>query len=351
MKLPSAWGIRDRRSFLKFSVLAGITAASSFIPAEDAGAFLFGRKEHKVSKTKLVMGTYVTLTAVHSSKGQAEEGIGAAFDEINRLNGILSRHISTTPIAQLNRVGSLKGAPPELVDVLRQSLDFHKHTGGAFDITVLPLLQLYESCFSQNAIPTGREIDERLDLIGSENVEINGSSVRMTKSGAGITTDGIAKGYIVDRASEVLIGKGVVNHLINAGGDIKTHGSASRGKPWTIAVQDPAKGREYPEIIQLRDGAVATSGNYEIFFDEARLYHHIVDPKTGRSPLQSKSVTVTAPTVAEADALATSIFVLEPENGKKFADLHEQYHSLIITKKDEVVRSKGWPLLLTEGSR
>lgn len=342
MKSYLAGDSRSRRTFLKFSVLLGINTAASLIPAGEAGAFLFGKKEHKVSKTKLVMGTYVSVTAIHRVKDQAEEAIALAFEEIYRLNSLLSRHIDVSPISQLNTHGFLNNAPVELVDVVRLSLAYHQLSRGAFDISVLPLLLLYESRFSQNKIPTNTEIDERLELVGADDIKVDGRTIRLSKKGMGITTDGIAKGYIVDRASDILRQNGIENHLINAGGDIKTHGHAMKKKPWTIAIQDPSKGGEYPEILKMGSGAVATSGNYEIYFDEAKLFHHIVDPISGRSPLLSKSVTVTAPTVTAADALATSVFVLQPNEGTNLADSHDSFQSLIVDKKDEVIRSKDW---------
>ena len=166
--------------------------------------------------------------------------------------------------------------------------------------------------------------------------------ISLSDEGMGITLDGIAKGYIVDRASEVLARFGVVNHLINAGGDIRTCGTAAKGKKWKVAIQDPAKKGEYPDIISLSTGAIATSGNYEIFYDREKVFHHIVNGKTGRSPQFSSSVSITAPTVAEADALATAVFVLEPDHGVSLIDSVSSYECFIIDRRGNRRTSTNW---------
>ncbi len=325
------------------SALLGLaTTASALLPVDKAEAFLFGRNEYKVSKTKLVMGTYVAITAIHSSKDQANEAIELAFEEINRLNGLMSRHLATTPLAELNRTGKLSQAPPELLQLVQQSIFLHNDTASAFDITVLPLVNLYATSFSAGEMPTDSEIDTALGLVGVPDIHVKGSEITLARSGMGITLDGIAKGYIVDKASKILLAHGVENHLINAGGDIKTSGNAIKGKPWKIAVQDPAKGGDYPEIVHMNTGAIATSGNYEIFYDKEKLFHHIVNPTTGRSPHLSKSVTIEASTVMEADALATAVFVMEPLKGVPYINSRPGVECFIIDKDDGVHKSQGW---------
>ena len=166
--------------------------------------------------------------------------------------------------------------------------------------------------------------------------------VSFGKPGMGITLDGIAKGYIVDRASTILSERGIKNHLINAGGDIRTRGEKADKKPWTVAIQDPKKERNYPDTIQMRDGAVATSGNYEIFFDKEKMFHHIVNPRTGLSPELNTSVSVLAHTAMDADALSTSVFVMAPQRGIQFINNMPQCECFIVADKGNILKSKGW---------
>ncbi|WP_228855300.1 FAD:protein FMN transferase [Desulfomarina profundi] len=334
---------QKRRSFLKLSGLLGLGAASAaLLPAESAEAFLFNKKEYKVTKTRLAMGTFVAMTAIHPSRDEAEHAIGLAFEEIDRLNSLLTKFDADSPIGQLNRVGKLEGAPEEVLELVARSLYFHRETGGAFDITVNPLIDLYKKDFAEGKIPDSTQIEAALKLVGTEKLRFHSGTIEFTDSDMSITLDGIAKGYIVDRASDVLRKNGIGNHLINAGGDIRTSGTAAKGRPWTVAVQDPNKTKEYPDIITMKDGAIATSGNYEIYYDREKLFHHIIDSRTGLSPQLSTSVTVMAPTVMDADALSTSVFVLEPKAGVHFINGQPHCECFVITRDGTVSHSSGW---------
>jgi thiamine biosynthesis lipoprotein len=158
----------------------------------------------------------------------------------------------------------------------------------------------------------------------------------------GITLDGIAKGYVVDVMAHILQTEGVGDFLINAGGDIRTHGRREDGRAWQVAVQDPQKGAPYPEVFSLPAGAVATSGSYEIFFDGERTRHHIVNAQTGSSPQPCQSVTVTAPTALAADALATAVFVMGPVRGVAFIDSLPDCACLIIDEANRQLTSRRW---------
>ena len=151
----------------------------------------------------------------------------------------------------------------------------------------------------------------------------------------------MAKGFIVDRMAQVLQTCGVDNYLINAGGDIRTAGARDGRAPWSVAVQDPDKRGEYPDILQLHDGAVATSGNYEIYFDRDRTLHHIID-STGGSPAHTSGVTVRATTAMTADALATAIFVAGPEEGMRLVASIPGAACLIVAADRSILKSAGW---------
>ncbi len=333
-----------RRSFLKLSGLLGLgAAAATVLPAAQAEAVLFGRRQYKVSNSRLAMGTLVTMTAIHPSRDEAEEAIGLAFAEIDRLRGLLSRHDPASPVSLLNAEGRLAQAPPEMVEVVGKALAYHRQSNGAFEITVKPLIDLYQASFKAGKTPSEAAINALLPRIGSEQIHLSGSLISFGREQMGITLDGIAKGYIVDRASELLRRQGIANHLINAGGDIRTSGSAAGGKAWTVAIQDPAKGKEYPAVLRMTDGAVATSGNYEIFYDQEKLFHHIVDSRTGHSPHRFSSVTAKAASVLAADALSTSLFVLPPTAGLALIEQTPGQAALLIESNGTVTRSATWP--------
>lgn len=332
-----------RRKILKLSGLLGLAALSPFSPRpEQAEALWFTRKKLKVSRTRMTMGTFVAITAIHASKDEAENVIGLAFEEIERLASLLSRHKPDSPVSALNQTGRLEHIPAEVREVVSRAQYFYHHTRGNFDISVKPLMDLYQSRFTAGKKPDDDEIERVLAHVGGQDIDLRQDGISFKRPHMGITLDGIAKGYIVDRASLVMRKYGVVDHLINAGGDIRTSGVAAKGKKWTIAIQDPDKKREYPDILEMADGAIATSGNYEIFYDSEKLFHHIIDPRSGRSPNHSSSVTVTAPTVMDADALATALFVLAPGEGRGLIEARPDNECFIIDRHGTVTRSSGW---------
>jgi len=334
----------NRRSFLKLSGLLGLGVASAGIVPLGAEAVRFNKKMMKVSKTRLAMGTFVSMTLVHPSKDHAEDAMGHAFREIDRLSGVLSRFDEATAVAQLNKEGRLKDLPPEVAHVVRRALDYHQVSHGCFDITVKPVVDLFKEKLGgeKKVNPTDKELAEALKLVGSRKIRLEDRAIFFEQPGMGITLDGIAKGYIVDKASQVLTERGIENHLINAGGDIRTRGSKAGDKPWTVAIQDPSKGNNYPDVIHMRDGAVATSGNYEIYFDREKMFHHIVNPRTGLSPQLSTSVSVMARTTMEADALSTSVFVMTPEEGKRLINTLRNCECLVVAKDGSILKSNGW---------
>lgn len=334
----------DRRSFLKACGVITVGAVAGAVLQSVFDVVRVGHHRFKVSQTRLQMGTYVTITAVHDSRAQAVEAIGRAFEEIDRLIGIFSRHDPVTPVSVLNRQGELSTPPPELVDLLQQSIRFHRLSGGAFDITVKPLLDLLEAITARDAdtLPTRREIEAALSRVGCNNIEVGAKRVRFGKDGMGITLDGIAKGYIVDRASHTLSALGIDNYLINAGGDIRCRGTTSKRSPWRIAIQDPKKRGDYPDIIDLTSGAVATSGNYEVFFDGEGAFHHLIDPLTGSSPNHTTSVSVVADSVAHADALSTAVYVLGAGRGVRLVDGMAGVECLVVDEEGATHRSRSW---------
>ena len=337
-------GSIDRRDFLKLSGIlsVGLTAAAA-LPAS-AEAVKFDRKLYKVSETRLAMGTFVSMTLLHASRDQAEIAIGKAFEEIDRLTRDMNRFDRTTAVALLNREGRLTDVPPDMANVVKRALAHHKISNGAFDISVKPVVDLFKDKFSgkKPSPPTGKEVRKALKLVDASRIQLEGNSILLKKPGMGITLDGIAKGYIVDKASDALSEHGIENYLINAGGDIRTSGRRQDGKPWTIAVQDPHKKRQYPDTIKLTDGAIATSGNYEVYFDREKMFHHIVNPQNGFSPNASASVSILAKTAMDADALSTSVFVMKPEKGIRFVNSLPGCECLVVGKGDRKIRSNGW---------
>lgn len=336
--------LMNRRSFLKFSGILGAGIMSAAAIPVSAEALRFDRRLYKVSKTRLAMGTFVSMTLFHPSKDRAQQAMGEAFEEIDRLTRIMSRFDNTTAVAQLNHEGILRDIPPEVADVITRSMGYHRVSEGAFDISIKPVVDLFKSQFSQgrSSPPAPVQLKKALGLVGGDKIRYAGGVIRFEKPGMGITLDGIAKGYIVDQISLLLSRHQINHHLVNAGGDIRTKGHARDKKPWTIAIQDPEKHKRYPDLVHMTDGAIATSGNYEIYFDREKMFHHIVNPATGRSPDAATSVSVRADTAMDADALSTSVFVMGPSTGTRLINSLPGCESLVLAGGNRKIPSAGW---------
>jgi len=333
-----------RRGFLKLSSVFGLGLAGLPVGASLAEAARFNRQLYKVSISRPEMGTLVSITSFNDSKAQAHEAIELAFKEVARLSKLMSRYDPDTPVFQLNRDGLITGVPPELTFILNKSLEYHKSSNGIFDITVKPLLDTFKDLSQSGNDISGCEdkIRKLLPLVDARGIVMTGNSIGFRKAGMGITLDGIAKGYIVDKAMRVLQHNGIQHALINAGGDIRTIGRKGGKAPWRIAIEDPHKKQNYPDIIEVTDSAIATSGNYEVFFDGEKIHHHIVNPKTGFSPLMNGSVSVQAATTMEADALSTTVFTLDPMTGLKLIKSRSHCEGLIVTRNNMKIESPGW---------
>ena len=316
----------DRRSFLKQLAGAAVLAAAPF-PA--FASMQGGMKSALHTETRLMMGTFVTVTTHGLSESHAAEAVAGAFSAMSRAEALLTRFDSASALGQLNTAGALRDMPVEVMDVIHAASLVHQRTAGAFDPTVLPMVEAMEK---------GAGLEEARALVGMGRVHIDGSAVRFDRSGMKMSLDGIAKGYIADLSAKHLLRAGVRDFLINAGGDIVAHGSKA-GKPWKIAVENPGKyeGKTaYPAVCALKGQAMATSGNYE---SAARGFSHLVDP-LGRTGIRPVSATVVAPTAMEADALATALCVM-PEP-MAFIERMPQAACCLVMPDGTVHRSSRW---------
>lgn len=321
----------QRRDFLKISAVAGAVLASGGV---------FGRRwldsqSVSVHETRLLMGTVLNLTLVAPSEASGRQAIQATLDEMTRLVSIFDHRRPVTALARLNRAGGLLQAPIELVQVMTQSVDYGDLTAGAFDVTVKPVL---------DAIRAGRSPAKDRGLVDYRRIWIEGARIELHQPGMAVTLDGIAKGYIVDKAVDVLKSRGYAGVLIEAGGDLRGLGSAPT-RPWRVGVQDPrpVNGPSLLTSFALRPGAVATSGDYQNAFTADRSVYHIIDPLRGTSPSDLTSATVLAPRAADADALSTSLMVLGEVRGLAMIERLPGIEAMVVTKDKRLWRTAGFP--------
>jgi thiamine biosynthesis lipoprotein len=329
-----------RRDVLRIGAIAGVgTALGVGLVSE----LLRQAALHRVSLTRTRLGTLVTITVVHPDPSVARGMVDEAFTEMTRLEAILSRYRPDSPLSRLNTVGRIDRAPSELLHVMTQALDYARMSGGAFDPTVAPLLKLYTSRAERGeGLPDVATVAHTLRLVGYEGVHITGTGVAFDHPGMSVTLDGIAKGYIVDRTVATLVGAGADRVLVDAGGDMASGGEGSVDEPWTVAVQDPRDVHGAVDLVHLAGGCIATSGDYLQWFTEDRTAHHIIDPRTGRSPIHTASVSVVADSAMTADALSTAVMVLGPEAGVRLLEPLDSVEGLVVNKSGEALRTRGF---------
>ncbi len=304
-----------------------------------------GRSE-KLTRTEILMDTIVESTVFAGDPSVGQSALDEAYLEMARLEGMLSRHRATSEIALINRASGMGPVAVSLETLLLidQALEFGELTEGAFDITVAPLLKLWQFAEGGGKIPPEESLRAALEHVDFRAVAVDRAtrSVALRQRGAEIDLGGIAKGFIVDRAVDVLRRAGITSASVDAGGDIRLLGSRPDGRPWRIGVRHPREQRGIIAVLELENTAVVTSGDYERYFllDGVR-YHHILDPVTGRPAGGLASVTVVAPEATTADALSTAVFVLGRERGLSLIESLPGTEALLVTGDLEVVYSSG----------
>lgn len=329
----------DRRAFLKLAGCAGVASALPLV-SPSLGLASLGGGLKVAQEARMLMGTVVAVTVVDASGDKAQAALEQSFVRMAALTPIFDRHRSGGPVAQLNAEGRLSHLAPELTGVLGLAQRVHQDTGGAFDITVAPVLDAYRASFAHDGRPPAASVlAQAMHAIGG--LKVDGSGLVLTAEGAGVTLDGLAKGWIADQGLATLRAAGITRALINAGGDIAALGQRGAGQPWRVAVSDPHDALKSKVVVELNGGAIATSGSYEVYFDRDQLYHHIIDPKAGRSPRTDVSVSVRAPQAALADALSTACFVMQPPQAMAYLK-SRGLTGMILTRQGQRLQSEGF---------
>ncbi len=293
-------------------------------------------KSSKVTETAMCLDTIVTVSCYGDSK-TASDAAKAAISEIRRIEFLLSPYIETSELFKINKNAHL--APVEVSEetfyVIKKALEFSEITDGAFDITVKPLTELWNIKSENPVVPPEDMISDALKSVDYKNVVAENNTVFFKKEGIRIDPGGAAKGYAADRAAEVVKSFGINNAILDLGGNVYALGKSEKNTPWKIGLQDPSGERgEYFKVVELSDETCVTSGSYERYFEkDGRIYHHILNPKTGY-PADTGliSVSITGTSSFEADMLSTAVFVMGEENFKKIKDRFD-YKSCIVVDK------------------
>lgn len=317
MPETTAAGI-SRRRFLQITAAAGTLLAG--------GRLLSRHTLHTIRETRTLMGTVINLALVTPDAADGQEAAVRTFAEMARLILLFDHRRPDAALARLNETGRLASPATELLDLLALAVHYGKLTGGAFDVTVKPRLD-------GNPAP----VDYR-------QLAISPGEIRLNRPGMAVTLDGIAKGRVVDGAVATLAACGFDNVLVEAGGDLFGGGARADGSPWRVGVAHPRAGHGVLlGTFALGARAAATSGDYQHAFSADFSQHHIVDPRTGRSPAELASATVLAPSAADAEALSTACLVLGKDAALALLDRLPHVAGLLVTKEMARFTTRNFP--------
>ncbi|MBT3142555.1 FAD:protein FMN transferase [Phaeobacter gallaeciensis] len=278
------------------------------------------------------MGTTYNITAI--GVDLADDEIAAAVE--TSLAGVNAKMSNWDPKSEVSTFSASPNTDPtpvsaEFVTVMTAANTVHDQSGGKFDVTLGPLIELwgFGPRKPEDPIPSDADINAALTAVSQSKLltlDTDKSTLGKSAAGVGINLSAIAKGYGVDAVAETLVGFGVENYMVEIGGDLVTKGQNDKGEDWRIGIEKPdAAAQTVQLIVPVSDFGLATSGDYRNFFEQDGIrYSHIIDPTTGR-PIthRTTSVTVLTDNAMMADAWATAMLVLGQENGLKVAEAHE----------------------------
>ena len=289
-----------------------------------------------VSQEIFAMDTYMTVTAYSDN---AQKGVTDAIAEIQRLDNLLSIGKEDSEISKLNKSGSAALSDDTAVMVTK-ALDLYKSTGGAFDITVLPLMELWGFTTQDYYVPTEDEIQSTLQRVGADKLTWDESTKTLTLGDKQeIDLGGIAKGFTSSRIMEIFKKDGVTCGMVSLGGNVHLLGTKQDGSAWRVGIQDPDNTDDMLGVLEASDCAIITSGAYERNFEKDGVtYHHIIDPATGK-PSNSglTSVTIVSKDGTLADGLSTSLFVMGKDKAIAYWKQHADEFDTILVDKDRNV--------------
>lgn len=325
---------------VKFIQVLGLLAASTFlltvsaIAGEPRGCVAQTQTDDGQwwRETRSIMGTEIQVELWHEEKEEACAAIRAVMKEMNRIDSLMSTYIESSALSHLNNNAATRSVwvGKELFTLIETSLKFSELTEGAFDITYASVGRFYD--YREGRIPDDETIARGIQAINYRYIQMRARdySISYKVDGVYIDLGGIAKGYAVDRGIEILKGRGIKQGLVGAGGDSRIIGDR-RGEPWVVGIRDPRNESEMVAVLPLMNVSVSTSGDYERFFEkEGVRYHHIIDPQTGDSAREVRSVTILGEQATRTDALSTSVFVMGVERGLKLINELQDVDAIIV---------------------
>lgn len=290
-----------------------------------------------------IMGTVVRAEVWHPDIAVAQAAVGAVMGEMRRIDRLMSPYRPNSELALINSHAAQRSVhvSEELHVLIKRSLQISCLTEGAFDITFASIGYLYD--YRNRIRPQDKAVQNRLPSVDFRHVKVDAhdGTLSFAHSGVKIDLGGIAKGHAVDNALEILKRQGIHHALVSAGGDTGILGNRN-GRPWVVAVRDPRHPDAVVAMLPMYDVALSTSGDYERYFEQDGVrYHHILNPGTGKSAGELRSVSILGPDVTTTDALSTSVFVLGLEKGMALVGKLRRIEAVIVDREGMVYFSTG----------
>jgi thiamine biosynthesis lipoprotein len=273
-----------------------------------------------VQRQRQMMGTIIQMTSVGVPEDKAGPILDAALDEMQRLEGLLSEWKPNSDVSKVNDAAGKEPVHvgPELIDNVRVGLQVARWSDGAFDLSWAALRGLYLFQPGQERVPTDAELKEKLPLVNYRDILLDekNQTVFLKRKGMQLGLGGIAKGYALEKAANILKERGIVNYMIFGGGQVLVNGHKGE-RAWRVGVQHP-RVNDYFGFVEADSGSIATSGDYEhAFMQDGKRWHHIIDLKTGRPVQHTASVTVVSDSAFYADAIDTALFIMGAKKALK----------------------------------
>jgi len=297
----------------------------------------------RVTRTRRALGTHVTMTALHERPEKASAAINAAFDELERIERVMSLYRPDSELNRLNRNGVLDRPHPYLVQVLRAARAVSEQSGGAFDVTVQPLWELWTKARRSGGLPSKREIAAARRSVDWRQVQMDPQRVRLTGRGT-VTLNGIAQGFAADVVARTIRSAGVQHALVD-GGEFAALGRSGNAHAWHVGIQHPRQPAACIGVARLAGRSLATSGDYATTLGEGFDRHHLFDPQTGASAETWASVSIVADSAMHADALSTAVFVMPPHEGRWLVEQTTGAEAMFVAKDGRVHVTPGFPLV------
>lgn len=288
-----------------------------------------------------VFGTEGKFIVLHEDPALVARVKAVVSRELQEVEKVLSLYRPDSHLCRLNREGELAEPHPFMLEVLLKAQRLSELTGGAFDVTVQPLWDLYATAKAAGRIPGPDEIEQTRQRVNWRKLTVSRNRIRLGEKGMAVTLNALGQGFAADRVLAVLRGHSIQHALVNTG-EVGAMGRKEGGECWKLGIQHPRVQEAYVGLAKLEDCCMATSGDYATRFSEEQ--NHIFDPGTGRSPRELSSATVVARTGLDADALATAILVVGREKGLQLLASLPGAEGFLVCKDGQTSYTPGFPL-------